>query len=418
MSNHFDDGEGALRPLVKWLLFETSPSATSVELLQGFADHLCLLGLDLLRIVVQARPLSPQAATLLHVWRPSERDMELSPLVRVLDHEDHAVESGRVQLVSLAHGAFETSSFRVSPFHRVMLEGADVRCRITSNQREFEFPILRDLHAQGATDYIALPIAFYGSAPSAVSFVTRKPGGFSERDISVLRAARQPLIAGLSPRLEAHTKRTLLGAYLGSKTADRVLAGAVQRGDVEEIEAAIWFSDLRGFTPMSAGIPSAELIAWLNDYFAAVGRAIVQHDGEILKFIGDAVLAVWPISEAGSRESTCRAALAAAKAANAELDALNATRAASGLPPMQHGIGLHVGKAQYGNIGAEGRLDFTVIGPAVNTASRLEGVSGKLARRVVASADFAKCVGDAVVPLGETWLKGVAGAQDIFGIDE
>ncbi len=417
-----DDSEAsevALRPLVHWLLFETAPNATAVELLQGFAEQLCGIGLDLLRIVVQARPLSPHASTQLYVWRPAERAMELSPLVRIVESEDHALDATWVQVVSLAHGAFQTAAFRASPFQLVMLTGGqEVRRRLAVGQTEFEFPILRDLHAQGVTDYIAFPLAFYGSAPSAVSFATRKLGGYSELDVSVLRAACQPLVLALSARLEAHAKRSLLGAYLGAKTADRVLAGAVQRGDVEEIEAAIWFSDLRGFTPMSAGIPSAELIAWLNDYFAAVGRAIVGHDGEILKFIGDAILAVWPVSEARPREATCRAALAAAKSANAELDALNAAREAAGLPAMQHGIGLHVGKAQYGNIGAEGRLDFTVIGPAVNTASRLEGAAAKLARRVIASADFARCVADAVLPLGTIDLKGFTDAQAIFGIAE
>ena len=168
---------------------------------------------------------------------------------------------------------------------------------------------------------------------------------------------------------------------------------------------------------MSAGIASSELIAWLNDYFAAIGRAITQHDGEILKFIGDAILAVWPVSASRTREATCRAALAAAKAANIELDALNARRQASGLPALQHGIGLHVGSAQYGNIGAEGRLDFTVIGPAVNTASRLESVCAKLSRRLIASAEFAKCVDGGLVSAGATELKGVSGTQEVFGIE-
>lgn len=127
---------------------------------------------------------------------------------------------------------------------------------------------------------------------------------------------------------------------------------------------------------------------------------------------------MWPVSTARSREATCQAALASAKAANVELDQLNTLRESSGLPAMQHGIGLHIGKAQYGNIGAEGRLDFTVIGPAVNMASRLEGVCGKLSRRVIASADFAACVGADVARLGAVELKGLKSAQDVFGIDE
>jgi len=206
----------------------------------------------------------------------------------------------------------------------------------------------------------------------------------------------------------------LLGAYLGPKTAERVLAGQVQRGDVEEINAVVWFSDLRGFTPMTAGASPRELIAWLNDYFTAVARGITQHDGEILKFIGDAILAVWPVAGSRSPEATCRAALQAARDANAELDQLNQARQQRGLQPLQHGIGLHIGPVQYGNIGTNERLDFTVIGSAVNTASRLEGVCGKLGVRVIASAELAAQARDELSPAGEVELKGLAGMQSVF----
>jgi len=419
MRPHFEDADGAFEALVDWLVFEMSPEASTVELLHGFAQRLCGAGFDLIRMNLQVRPLSPQAASVIYVWRPVARAMELNPLVHVVGQEEqHALDGARMQVTALAHGAFQTAAFRASPGFRLMIgDEPEVRRRITPDQTIFEFPILKDLQAQGATDYVAFPLKLYGSAPSAITFTTKRPEGFSELQLAVLREVRKPLLLALSPRLAAHTMRSLLGGYLGPKTADLVLAGKVERGDVEEISAAIWFSDLRGFTPMSAGIASSELIAWLNDYFAAVGRAIVAHDGEILKFIGDAILAVWPVSESRSREATCRAALTAAKAANRELDALNVERLKAGKPALQHGIGLHVGSAQYGNIGAEGRLDFTVIGQAVNTAARLESVCAKLARRVVASSEFAECA-EGLVPLGATTLKGVGGEQDVFGIDE
>jgi adenylate cyclase len=418
-----------LDELVKWLVFETPLTASTVEILHGFAQRLCGAGLELIRLNLQVRPLSPQAAAVLYVWRPvacdaaagvPELDLRAPTLLRnVVVEEQHSLEGGRVQVTALAHGVLQTEPYRASPIFPITSgDDAEVRRRIAPDQTEFEFPILKDLKAQNATDYIAFRIPFYDSPLSAISFATRKAGGFDERDIALLREACWPLLLALSPRLSSHTMRTLLGAYLGMKTADLVLAGTVVRGDVQEIEAAIWFSDLRDFTPMSARIASSELIAWLNDYFAAVGRAIVEHDGEILKFIGDAILAVWPVSASRSREATCRAALAAAKAANRELDALNAQRGNAGLPALQHGIGLHIGSAQYGNIGAEGRLDFTVIGRAVNTASRLEGLCAKLSRRVVASNDFAACIEGGLVPLGAMTLKGVDGAQEVFGADE
>src|SRR5579859_5273606 len=426
MPEHFEDVDGMLDVLVRWLVFEASPTASTEELLHGFAQQLGKAGFDLIRLNLQMRPLSPQAAAVLYVWRPdvpsslAESDLRAPTLLsNVVGEDKHSFDGGRVQVTALAHGVLDTEPFRVSPIFPITIGGdAEVRRRIAADQTDFDFPILRDLHAQGATDYIAFPMRFYESAPSAISFATKKSGGFSDTEIAVLREARRPLLLALSPRLSARTLRTLLGAYLGSKTADRVLSGKIERGDVQEIEAAIWFSDLRGFTPMSATTVSSDLIAWLNDYFAAVGRAIVEHDGEILKFIGDAILAVWPVAEFPSREDTCRTALAAAKAANRELDALNAERTKADLMPMQHGIGLHVGRAQYGNIGAEGRLDFTVIGQAVNTASRLEGMCAQLSRRVVASADFAGLCGENLVSLGATLLKGVEGTREVFGIDE
>ncbi|HEY3664487.1 MAG TPA: adenylate/guanylate cyclase domain-containing protein, partial [Polyangiaceae bacterium] len=154
--------------------------------------------------------------------------------------------------------------------------------------------------------------------------------------------------------------------------------------------------------------------AWLNEYFAAVARGIGKHDGEILKFIGDAILAVWPVAGSRSPEATCRAALAAAREANAELDSLNRTRRERGLPLLEHGIGLHIGPVQYGNIGAEKRLDFTVIGSAVNMASRLEGATGKLGLRVIASAELAAQAPGALIRVAEVELKGLPGKQAVF----
>ena len=417
MTEQLEDDARVLSTLVQWLVFEAAPTATTVELLHGFAKRLCDAGFELMRINLQTRPLSPQAASVDYVWRAMARGAEPISGVDVVAQMQHALDGGSVQVSALGHGSFQSEVFRASPFFTVVVGGQlELRRQIEAGQTAFDFPILKDLAERGASDYLALPVQFYGGATSAISFTTRKAGGFTDAQISLLRELRRPLVLALSPRLAAHATSTLLGAYLGPKTAELVLAGAIERGNVQEIDAAIWFSDLRGFTPMSAGSTPSELIAWLNDYFAAVGRAIAQHDGEILKFIGDAILAVWPVSDARSREATCRAALDAAHAANAELDALNATRAHAGLPVLQHGIGLHVGRAQYGNIGTESRLDFTVIGPAVNTTSRLEGLCAKLSRRLIASAEFARCAQRELVSLGSVELKGVSGSQEVFGI--
>ena len=218
MPENLEDAGSVLPALVKWLVFETSPTATTVELLHGFAERLCGAGFDLVRVNLQLRPLSPQAASVLYVWRPAERRMELSPLVHIVGQEQHALDEARVQVISLAHGAFQTSAFRASPFFPLMLGGElELRRQIAPDRTDFDFPILKDLQAQGATDYVAFPLQFYGSAPSAISLVTKKAGGFTSAEISVLREARRPLLLALSPRLEAHTTRTLLGAYISDQ---------------------------------------------------------------------------------------------------------------------------------------------------------------------------------------------------------
>jgi adenylate cyclase len=402
---------------VRWLVVDSQRAGTIGEIVQGFVSRLDQAGLDLIRLNLQVRPLSPQVSATLVAWTPTERSPSLSTLARVVDTTQEAFDGGIVKTTALGHGAFQSEAFRVSPFFPIIVGGeSELRRRLTPEQTAFEFPILRDLHELGATDYLARPIRFHETALSAISIATRRAGGFSEAHSELFVSALPALSLALSPRIVSYTMHALLGAYLGPKTAERVLSGRVQRGDVEEIDAVIWFSDLRGFTPMTAGASPRELVASLNDYFTAVARGISKHHGEILKFIGDAILAVWPVAGTESVEATCKAALAAARDANAELDELNQARQLRGLEPLQHGIGLHVGPVQYGNIGAEERLDFTVIGSAVNTASRLEGVCAKLGVRLIASAEFAAFAPDGLTPAGNVELKGLEGARTVFSL--
>src|SRR5258708_692518 len=168
MPKHFEDATGTLGAIVQWLVFDTSPAASTAELLHGFAQRLCEAGFDLIRLNLQVRPLSPQAAAVLFVWRPIQRNMELPPhmAANVVGEEQHVFDGGRVQITALAHGVFQAVAFRASPIFPITLgDDAEVRRRITPGQTEFEFPILKDLETQGATDYIAFPLQFYGGAP-------------------------------------------------------------------------------------------------------------------------------------------------------------------------------------------------------------------------------------------------------------
>ena len=200
----------------------------------------------------------------------------------------------------------------------------------------------------------------------------------------------------------------LARCYVGVDPGRRVCDGMITRGAIVSDAAAVWFSDLRGFTAISEGATPDELVATLNAYFDAVVPPIYAHAGEVLKYIGDAVLAVFPHRSFADAEAACRAALAAAREGTALLEQANARREEAGRPPLRHGVGLATGTFSYGNVGARERLDFTAIGATVNLASRIEGMTKELGRTVLCTAEFAALADAAAEPLGHFALKGIA----------
>jgi adenylate cyclase len=209
----------------------------------------------------------------------------------------------------------------------------------------------------------------------------------------------------------------LLRTYLGSDAGQRVMDGLVKRGDGEDIHAAIWITDLRDSTGLAASLSREDYLSLLNGYFDSVAGAVIDHGGEVLKFIGDSVLAIFAIDDPAEQEpEACARALAAANAASQQFAAVNEQRAADGAPPLNFGIGLHRGDLTYGNVGTTKRLDFTVIGSAVNEASRIEGLSKTLHRQILISAAFRDSVSDTLISLGHHSLRGVTGEREIFGL--
>jgi adenylate cyclase len=208
------------------------------------------------------------------------------------------------------------------------------------------------------------------------------------------------------------TARTLLDTYVGRQSGGRVLEGQIQRGSGETINAVIWLCDLRGFTNLSESLPRDTLIELLNSYFGAMCDAVASEGGEVLKFIGDAMLAIFPIGD--NRTATCRAALTAAGRAQAALVEENKRREQADLPRIDYGLALHIGDVIYGNIGSDSRLDFTVIGPAVNLTARIESLSRQLGRQLLLSSDFVEAGGIAATSLGRFALKGVGAEQEIL----
>ena len=261
-----------------------------------------------------------------------------------------------------------------------------------------------------------LEIAFSDGARQTL-VVTTAPPGFDRAQRALLRRAAGLLAAPLEILVARQTASTLLTTYLGRRSGGRVLAGAVRRGDGETINAVLWYSDLRGFTALSEHLPRDQIIALLNAHFERLAAPIKAFGGEVLKFMGDGLLAIFPTETVGAT-AACDQALKAARGARAGMAALNSERVAGGDPALVFGLALHLGDVMYGNIGAPDRLDFTVIGPTVNLASRLEALCKQLDCPVLTSAAFADACGEALAPLGSHALPDIPRPQRVYTLSE
>ena len=248
--------------------------------------------------------------------------------------------------------------------------------------------LFAELRSLGLTDYVAWPLHHTLGKRHAVAFSTDRPGGFDDAHIAGL-SGLLPILALVSEiRMKNRLARTLLETYVGSHAGELILAGATRRGSGTTVRAAIMICDLRDFTRISDNWPRDDVIDLLNGYFDAMSEPIARHGGEILKFIGDGLLAIFPLSQ----PQACANLLHAVTEARQAMTALNEKNGETGRAPLNYGIGVHVGDVMYGNIGSRTRLDFTVIGPAVNMASRLETLTKQLGRTVLLSRAFADLV--------------------------
>jgi adenylate cyclase len=277
-----------------------------------------------------------------------------------------------------------------------------------------DMELIERLHREfGMTDYFVMPLPFQDATrTSTLSLASIRDGGFSDLDLERLQMAARIWSSVAERWVLRHIALDLLAHYLGHVPAERVYAGQIERGDVTRIEAAILICDLRGFTAMTDGAQQSEIVALLNRWFEVIGAAIGAHRGDILKFMGDGLLAVFPLEE--SRGATCDRALDAAMAALTGTGALNEELATEGRQPLAFGIGLHWGEVEFGNIGTRDRLDFTVIGPAVNLASRLQDLTKIVGTPILASAEFAAAATRALHGLGGRRVRGLSGGVEVF----
>jgi adenylate cyclase len=381
-------------PVLDWLIGEGRSLPDGRSLLSQLSIRLIEAGLPLARASFHLRTLHPQLFGVGIYW---QRD------------------AGQIRVFRAERGIERTDLFLRSPM-RALFEGAGaVRQRLDLPVAEFAFPLFEELRQQGLTDYVALPLTFSDGKIHGTTWSSDRPGGFSSEDLVQI----EDLLPVYGMLLEIHFKRyvavTLLDTYVGHRAGEHILDGQITRGSGATVSAAIWYCDLRGFTALSERVGRDQLLACLNDYFDAMAGAVERQDGEILKFIGDAMLAIFPLEG----EQACRRALQAAVDARAAMAAVNERRRERGEETLDFGIALHTGEVMYGNIGSARRLDFTIIGPAVNLATRLERLCRTLGHQVLISDGFAcDCASWDLRSVGRHYLTGIARPIEVFTLPE
>jgi len=387
------DGRGAAvveRDLTQWLLTEGRQLEGDAVLFDELCWRLVGAGVPLWRATLHIGTLHPQLLGFGVRWRR---------------------QPNQVERIKVHHSVRETQDFMNSPIKHVILDGATERFRPTDPSWE-RIPLLRDLGNQGATDYLATPLALRRRYQAA-TWATDALGGFTAEQIEIIRSVLPALATLMEVRALAKMSELLLETYLGRFVGPRILAGQIHRGVGERIRAVLLSADMRGFTRLSDTLPGDEVIELLDDYFECITEPVHAGGGDVLKFVGDGLLAIFPCDGIDAADAT-QSAMSAARAGLDRLARWNATCQAMRRPTVQAGIGLHLGEVIYGNVGAPDRLDFTAIGPAVNLTARLENMTKRMARPLLCSRDFAHAYRGPLVSLGFQPVRGFAEPEEIF----
>ena len=393
----------AYLPLIEWIAAAGLSGRRELDLLQGFCERVVAVGLPLCRAVIGVDTLHPVLEGRVFEW---QRDTG-SPTES---------EYGRLDPDS------SEDKWLQSPFHR-LYETGETTFRRRLGNGPVEFPVLEELRQRGMTDYVAMVNRFGADGAIGLmdctysSWATDRAGGFSDADLAALEFLVPCLAHAIKAASTARIAETLVETYLGRDAGHRVLSGHIQRGVAERISAVLWFSDLQGFTRITDTAPPTEIIPLLNDYADAMVSALHGQGGEVLKFMGDGILGIF---DAAAPKDAFRRALGAAGDAIRRFAARNRRRHAGGLPVTRFYLGLHVGDVFYGNVGSFDRLDFTVVGPAVNETSRIAAMCRALDQDVLLSSAFVEAAGPSrrrLVSVGRYALRGVRRPQELYTLD-
>ncbi len=392
---------GTSEDIIAWAVQAGLGELSHADLLVGYCERLIEAGVPLWRASIGANTLHPLVVAQGHRWT-----------------EDDGV---REELFARTGASEAKEQWLQSPWHRLIESGEELlRRRLAVGEGTNEFPLLASLAAQGGTDYWAQIVAFTSreslgeTRGLATSWTTRDPAGFAARDLALVDATLPAFALAFKATKSVDTTRTLATTYLGRNAAERILRGEIDRGRAQTVRKVLWFSDLTGFTRIADTLPQEQLLDLLNAYADCLVGVVHDHQGEVLKFMGDGILAVF----GGDRSEACARALDAALAARSAIAQLNEKR--RGLPVTGFTLALHEGEVLSGNVGSKDRLDFTVVGPAVNELSRIQAMSRSLDQSILVSASFAEACAlqrERLVSVGRYALRGVGRPQELFTLD-
>lgn len=382
-SEHWDASNA-----IEWLLKEGRFLPSLAEMNQALGDRLLTSGAPLQRLRLSMRTLHPLMAAYSAIWTRGETEP---------------------QSTSAPHGLEQRPAFVGSPMEYIGKTGNSFRKNLTNKLSDDDHHVLHEFKASGATDYLAIPLQFQANLGGSLTTLTDTPSGFNNNDIEQLNRIATVLAPITELVNSQNTARAMANTCLGARSGSRVLDGQITRGHIETIQAATMICDLRGWTRMSNHLTPEQSLMMVNGFFDLIAEAVEANHGEILKFLGDGVLAVFPVTdETGSPEVSCSNALLSAN------QMFEKAATDPELKTVKFGIGLHFGDVLYGNVGSNSRLDFTVLGSTVNMTARIESMCADLGERLLYTHEFADHIKDRSRLILRTELKGFDGEYDIM----
>lgn len=384
-----------INDLNHWMMTEGRCSNDPVKVVSHFCSAMIDAGVPLWRVNIGQRFANPLLIAWGVVWTPDGT-------------ESYDVTHARMLTDGYLGSAFEYILGNQRPLHKSLL------CL----DPEKDHASYLEFAAAGGTDYYATLLDYGDRSQHGCTFATHSPNGFAPTHLAMIEAAKSGLASALEPVTMRKSSKSLLRTYLGNGPSEAVWNGTIQRGERTTVDAVVMFSDLRGFTSLSDSSSESEVFDALDGYFDVVVQSVEEMGGDVLKFMGDGILSIFPIQATADRSYQCKQAVLAARKVLVGLASLNDKRAMAGKPPLEIGIGINVGQVSYGNIGSPGRLDFTVLGGAVNVASRIEGLTKSIGRRVLVSSAIAETCPELFEACGLHEVRGVVHPIELFGLSE